>query len=91
VLAPNSNHDWEPNAERAAERFVHSAPSGSVLTVDLEIAPSVALEAARARRLCSVLDPSPADAVPDEFLALTDYVTPNAREIERLAGTKAAA
>jgi len=92
VLAPNANMSWEPGAERDVREAVQSAPEGAIVAVDLEIPPALAragLQAARARGLTTVLDPSPGDAVTDELLALADYVTPNSRETERLTGIQA--
>ncbi len=45
-----------------------------------------ALEAARRRRVLTVLNPAPPPDAPLEFLALVDYLTPNAGEAERLSG-----
>jgi ribokinase len=36
-----------------------------------------------------ILDPAPASPLPDEALALPDYLTPNETELEALAGAKA--
>jgi ribokinase len=46
------------------------------------------MQAARARGLVTVLDPSPGDRVRDALLELSTYVVPNQRETERLTGIK---
>ncbi len=44
------------------------------------------LEIARANGVTTILNPAPARALPDEVLALCDYVTPNESEAEALTG-----
>jgi ribokinase len=89
VLAPNANMSWEDDAERAVRACIERVAAGSIVCVDLEIPPPIALaalRAARARDLCTVLDPSPGDRARDELFAHSQYVAPNPREAERITG-----
>lgn len=45
-----------------------------------------ALQIARAAGVTTILNPAPAASLPDEMLALCDYVTPNESEAEALTG-----
>jgi len=63
--------------------------STRVLLLQLEIPLETVLAAARAARAAGslvLLDPAPARDVPDELLALSDYVTPNESELGSLTG-----
>lgn len=90
VLAPNANESWtEEDADDVARR-VSQAPMGAVLVADLEVPAFVvrrAAEAAQARRLRVVLDPSPASRVDDALLACASYATPNLSEAAQLVGS----
>ncbi|HTU63851.1 MAG TPA: PfkB family carbohydrate kinase [Polyangiales bacterium] len=91
LLAPNANEQWESDAERSVRAAVERCAPGSSVGVDLEIPERIvlcALQAARARELQTVLDPSPADRATDEMLALCTYLVPNPRETERLTDVK---
>jgi len=91
LLAPNANEQWEDDAERAVRASIERCAPGSCVSVDLEVPERIvlaALQAARARGLQTVLDPSPADRASDEMLALCTYLVPNPRETERLTGVK---
>jgi ribokinase len=91
LLAPNANEQWEADAERSVRAAVERCAPGSCVCVDLEIPERIvlcALQAARARELRTVLDPSPADRATDEMLALCTYLVPNPRETERLTDVK---
>ncbi len=44
------------------------------------------LELARSHHLTTILNPAPAAQLPDEMLALCDYITPNETEAEALTG-----
>jgi ribokinase len=68
-----------------------SLPECAVVLAQLEIEPGVvmaAFRAARARGATTVLNPAPADAVPDELLELCDVVVPNEHELEVLGGAE---
>jgi ribokinase len=89
VLAPNANSSWEQDAERDVCACIERVAEGSVVCVDLEIPADLALaalRAARARGLCTVLDPSPGDRAQREHFAHSTYVVPNPREAERITG-----
>lgn len=45
-----------------------------------------ALEISREAGVCTILNPAPANSLPDGMLALCDYVTPNETETEGLTG-----
>jgi len=47
-----------------------------------------ALEIAKQAGVCTVLNPAPANSLPDGMLALCEYVTPNETETEGLTGVK---
>jgi ribokinase len=91
VLALNANAAWSQDADRL-EQQVAEAPAGSVLVVDLEVPPVLVTAAARAARragLVVVLDPAPAERLPDDLLALVDHITPDHREAQALTGIDA--
>lgn len=88
VLAPNANDRWHDAQAEAGTAAIERAPAGAVLVIDLEVPRFVverAMRAARRRGLRTVLDPSPAQALAPELLALADAVTPNASEAAQLA------
>ncbi len=93
LLAGNANDAWDDAAaQRAADR-VTAAPVGSVLSVDYEVPAVVvrlAAEAAQARGLALVVDPSWPDRVERGVLRHALAVAPNAGEVEVLVGIKAA-
>jgi ribokinase len=91
VLALNAN-DAPPEDHGAIERAVGTAERGSVVVVDLEIAPAtarLAVEAARQAGLTVVVDPAPDHRVDDWLLAAADHVTPDHREAAALTGIDA--
>ncbi len=93
LLAGNANDSWDDAAERIVADRVASAPAGSVLSVDYKAPASVvrrAAEAARARGLAVVVDPSWPDRVERQVLADALAVAPNAGEAEALIGVKVA-
>lgn len=66
-----------------------SAPEGSILVVDCALSIDPVKRAARAaarRKLPIILDPSPAERVPDGLFPLVDFVTPNPVEAQHLTG-----
>lgn len=89
VLASNANDAWqETDAARVAETL-EEAPLGSLLVADYEVPPFVvkrAAEAAAARGLPVVIDPSPAARVDPGVLSHAAAVTPNPDEAEGLTG-----
>jgi len=91
LLAGNANDAWDEAAVQAAADRIAAAPAGSVLAADYEVPARVvrrAAEAARARDLLLVLDPSWPDRAERDVLAGAFAVAPNAGEAEVLTGTK---
>jgi ribokinase len=89
LLAANANEAWREGDVEAVVKVVEAAPEGSVLTVDLEVPIAVvraAVHAAQARGLKVLLDPSPADRMPDDLYAMIDVITPNPEETRGLIG-----
>ena len=86
AVAPGAN--WTLSIEQVAAR-VEDFAWADVVVCQLETPlPTVrwALEQARQRRVLTVLNPAPLPDEPLDFLALVDYLTPNAGEAERLSG-----
>lgn len=89
LLAPNANEAWGERDGEAVAAIVAAAPEGSVLTADLEVPAAIVLAAVRAARergLVVLIDPSPADRMPDELYPLVDVLTPNPGEARALTG-----
>ncbi len=85
-VAPGANVRLRPADVRAAEPAFARA---RVLVTELEIALDTvraALEQGRTRGLITVLNPAPACPLPDDLLALADWLTPNETEAASLAG-----
>jgi ribokinase len=73
------------NAHVAFDRL----PDARVVLAQLEIDPDLVIAAfreARDRGSTTILNPAPADRVPDELLALCDVIVPNEHELELLGG-----
>ena len=86
VLVPGANGTFV--SDRLAAAGIDWG-STRVLLLQLEIPLETVLAAARAARAAGslvLLDPAPAREVPDELLALSDYVTPNESELCSLTG-----
>ncbi len=83
VAATISASDMEANAELigSATAFV------TQLEQPMEAAVR-ALEIARGAGVLTILNPAPANSLPDGMLALCDYVTPNEAETETLTGVE---
>jgi ribokinase len=86
AVAPGANHrlDVDAVAARAAD-----FEWADVVVCQLETPlPTVrrALEAARARRVTTILNPAPVPDAAIDLFDLVDYVTPNAGEAARLSG-----
>lgn len=87
VLAGNANDAWDEAAARDAVSAIGHAPDGSVLVADYEVPALIverAVDAARARGLCVVIDPSFADRADTGVLARASAITPNAKEAGHL-------
>ena len=86
VLAAGANGTYAP--ERLAPALL-ALRAARVVLLQLEIPLATVMRAAAEARSAGavvVLDPAPAVPVPDQLLALADYVTPNERELALLAG-----
>ena len=86
VLAAGANGTYAP--ERLAPALV-ALRAARVVLLQLEIPLATVMRAAAEARSAGavvVLDPAPAVPIPDQLLALADYVTPNERELAMLAG-----
>lgn len=93
ILAPNANDAWDDTDAGDVAKAIGNAQEGSVLVVDLEVPEAVvrrsvraARRAGRERGLRVVLDPSPADRMPDDLFVFVDAITPNPSEAQTLTG-----
>jgi len=79
VLSPGANGKVSPADVENASLFHHD-----LLMLQLEIPPPTVLAAAhkaREHNLRVVLNPAPAKEIPDELIALTDFIIPNETEL----------
>lgn len=86
AVAPGANLDLLPDL---AKRHAQLVAWAQVLLCQLEIPiPTVqwALATAREHGVLTLLNPAPAQALPDALLSLVDCLTPNAREASILTG-----
>ena len=86
VLVPGANGAFTPDRFVPAESALARA---RVVLLQLEIPLETVLAAARAARRAGatvILDPAPAQALPDALVALADYLTPNETELASLTG-----
>ncbi len=88
VLVPQANmHLSVEDIERASE----SIAAADVLVLQLEVpvgASQRAAEIAKSNGATVVLNPAPAQELPDDFLAQVDILTPNEVETESLSGIR---
>ena len=88
VIVPQANMRLSvEDIERASE----SIAAADVLLLQLEVpiaASQRAAEIAKSNGATVVLNPAPAQELPDDFLAQVDILTPNAVETESLSGVK---
>jgi ribokinase len=88
VLVPQANMRLSvEDIERASE----SIAAADVLLLQLEVPIATsqrAAEIAKSNGATVVLNPAPAQELPDDFLAQVDILTPNAVETESLSGVK---
>src|SRR5262249_6699637 len=90
-VAPGANHRLTVDMVRPREEAIAGA---QVLLCQLEIPLPVvrwALETARGRGVTTILNPAPVQTLPDELLALADYLVPNEIEVGMLSGLEASA
>jgi ribokinase len=85
VLAPGANGTFTPDRLAPAEPAIRAA---RVVLLQLEVPMGTVARAAaiaRAAGVTVILDPAPAVPLPDDLLALADYLTPNEGELALLA------
>lgn len=88
VVAPGSNGMMTPDTIAASQQLIERA---SVVALQLEIPLEATLFAATTAHLLGktvVLNPAPAQALPDELLSSIDYLVPNESEASALSGIK---
>src|SRR5688572_22344295 len=86
VLVPGANGSFTPGRLAHATTALRDA---RVVLLQLEIPLQTVLAAAHAGRAAGaivILDPAPAQELPDALLALCDYVTPNETELATFTG-----
>ena len=89
VVSPGAANGLD---EASVENFLQEAPAGALLLTQLEIpAATVAklFRLCRRRDLRTLLNASPAVALPDEVLRLTDLLVLNQAELKALSGSSA--
>jgi len=88
VVAPGANNKITAADIRGQEQIIKMA---KLLIVQLEIPLEAVMEAvaiAHHHGVEVLLDPAPAQSLPDELLRRVDYITPNESEIFHLTGVK---
>ena len=88
VVAPGANFALTPEDVRKHEEKIRQA---KLLMVQLEVPLETVKEAislARRHGVQVLLDPAPAQALPDDLLSMVDYILPNETEIGQLTGIK---
>ncbi|CAM3387819.1 ribokinase [Marinicrinis lubricantis] len=86
IVAPGANFSFTPATIRKYEEVIRQA---KILMLQLEIPLECVMEAARiakAHKVQILLDPAPAQPLPDELLCMVDYIVPNEAEIAQLTG-----
>jgi ribokinase len=89
IAAHNANDVWTEKEAANAASEVAKAAAGSILVADCAISIDPVERAARAavlRKFPIILDPSPAERVPDRLFPLVEFVTPNPVEAQQLTG-----
>lgn len=89
IVSPGANHALTPGDVETALRSQTQPPS--VIMVQLEIQPDVALQALKTGKelnAITMLNPAPAPEgfTLDEFYQYTDYITPNETELRKICG-----
>ncbi|QJD85762.1 ribokinase [Cohnella herbarum] len=88
VVAAGANLLLTPEDVRKQEDLIKQA---KLLMVQLEIPLETVKEAitiAKRHQVPVLLDPAPAQPLPEELLAMVDYILPNEKEITQLTGVK---
>jgi ribokinase len=91
IIIPGANGSFHPDRLELSRHIISAAGQ---LLLQLEIPLPTVLAAARMAKEAGalvILDPAPAQPLPDELLGLVDYLTPNETELAILAGSAAAA
>lgn len=73
-------------------RALETAEEGDVLLCTFEVAPDVvfyALREAKAKGMLTILNPAPAEPIPEDVFEFIDILTPNESEVYKLAGVEA--
>jgi ribokinase len=86
IVIPGANGVLLPEDIGEAAPAIRAA---KVLLAQLEVPVETTLEAfrmAKAAGVCTILNPAPAQALPDELLRLSDLCVPNESELELLTG-----
>jgi ribokinase len=86
IVSPGANYRVTPELVREKEDIISKA---KLLMVQLEIPLESVLEAvkiANKHQVPVLLDPAPAQQLPDELLQMVDYITPNEIEMYQLTG-----
>ncbi|MBE9170209.1 ribokinase [Pleurocapsales cyanobacterium LEGE 06147] len=89
LLASNANSQWSEEDAAMVSAVIESAPSGSVLVADYEIAPFIVnrgIVAAYERGIPIILDPSPVKHVDRSLFSQITYIVPDAQEAQQLTG-----
>lgn len=89
IAAHNANDVWTEKEAANAASAIAKAAAGSILVADCAISIDPVERAARAaaqRKFPIILDPSPAERVPDRLFPLVEFVTPNPVEAQQLTG-----
>ena len=86
AVAPGANGRLSPEDVRAAEPAIKEA-KGVVLQLEIPLAAvRTAIELARQHHVRVILNPAPAQALPDDVLRGVDVLTPNENEAAKLSG-----
>ena len=89
IAAHNANDVWTEKEAANAASGVAEAAAGSIRVADCAISIDPVECVARAavlRKFPIILDPSPAERVPDRLFPLVEFVTPNPVEAQQLTG-----
>jgi ribokinase len=87
AVAPGANSRLSP-ADVAAAQPAHNQARVLLLQLEIPLATvRAAAEAGRAAGLTVMLNPAPAQPLPDDLLRIVDWLTPNESEAALLAGT----
>ncbi|REK77518.1 ribokinase [Paenibacillus paeoniae] len=88
VVAPGANLRLTPEDVRKREELIKQS---KLLMVQLEIPLETVKEAimlAKRHQVPVLLDPAPAQELPEDMLAMVDYILPNEKEIAQLTGVE---